>query len=79
MLSLELTNEELYVLERDVDNIRSSLEREFVKLLKSFDLDKLTNEQVEIIVTYKDNIIKSHSTYVSLTRKLEELRRSKDE
>jgi hypothetical protein len=72
---LELTNEELYVLERDIDTIRSSHQRELIQLMK-----QVHNYPVDLIKLwdFMDDIETSLDIYKSLTKKLEEIRISKD-
>ena len=74
MVKLELTNDELYVLERDLDIIRSNLEREYLSVS-----NKLEKDSHYLLHRILDNIRDSHLIYTKLTKKLEYLRRSKDE
>jgi hypothetical protein len=79
MVSLTLTNDELFVLERDIDMIRSSLERELHRVITTTDFKSLSEDEEHIVRKFTDNIIKGLTIYQELTYKLEGLRRTKDE
>jgi hypothetical protein len=79
MNNLELTNEELYVLERDLDVLRTNLEREQLSVTKFIAENPVHTETSKFLYEHLDNLDRSRSLYKSITLKLESLRRSKDE